>query len=328
MKIGLVGYFGWGNYGDEIFLEIFKEKFSNHDLVLFHDPVKGALLENVELLINSVDAIIIGGGDLLMPFYRSWLYWDERFLVKPIFIFGIGVPTWGGTKSEVLEYYQHFLSHENIKLISCRDDESVKWIESNLKINKPISMYPDMVIGLDFPQKNLRSKSLGIILRKQDTYKEKNILKACSQAAEMGLSIKLLLLGTDSTLHDDMEILHNIKLPNVDIIIRDSTQKLTHEIANCRYIVSMKFHGIVAAYKCGVPFISLSGADKFVSFMKQTGNEKYLSSWDDEKLLDKLESLCIDGMNFSNREKLAADANKGLEQLVQLVNNIEQKQIN
>lgn len=57
--------------------------------------------------------------------------------------------------------------------------------------------------------------------------------------------------------------------------------------------------------------------------MKQTANEKYLSTCDDDSLLDKFENLCIDGMNFSNQEKLSADANKGLNLLVQLVNNIE-----
>jgi len=34
--IGLVGYFNYGNYGDELFLQIWKEKLGNNNVRFLH----------------------------------------------------------------------------------------------------------------------------------------------------------------------------------------------------------------------------------------------------------------------------------------------------
>lgn len=319
MRIGLVGYFGWGNYGDELFYEIFHQTFSGHELIIFHDPINGRFLPDANQLIDSVDAIIIGGGDLLMPWYKSWLYWDERYLSKPVFVFGVGVPTWDKSDSEVLNHYSTFLSHPNVKMISCRDEESVLWLKTHIRPDKEILFFPDMVLALRFPQQHKQSRDLGLVLRKQSQYVEKELQQVVKYASELGFSIKLIMLGTGKTLNDDYELFNHIRLPNYQIVVRDSIPKLTDEIASCSYLLSMKFHGIVAAYKCGVPFISLSGADKFTSFMTQTGNTRYSSTWADVNLSSKFEHLIYDGMDFSKRSSLSEAADKGLLKLVHSV---------
>lgn len=319
MRIGLVGYFGWGNYGDELFLEAYQKAFLGHELVIFHDPIKGGFLDNADQLIASVDAIVVGGGDLIIPWNRSWLYWDERFLQKPVFVFGVGVPTWGKSDPAVLIHYQKFLSHPNVKMISCRDEESVQWVNKNIIIDKPILFSPDMVLALRFPQQFAKNNSLGIILRKQNDYVFDKILEVSEAAKQLNLSIRLIMLGTGRTLSDDYEVFQKIRFPSYEIVVRDSVSELSAEIASCRYLISMKFHGIVAAYKCGVPFISLSGADKFKSFMKQTGNEKYSSTWMDPALSEKFERLVYEGTDFSKRDEISKSAKAGLDKMVAAV---------
>lgn len=319
MRIGLVGYFGWGNYGDELFLEAYQQAFLGHELVIFHDPIKGGFLDNADKLIESVDAIIIGGGDLIIPWYKSWLYWDERFLQKPVFVFGVGVPTWGKSDMKVLTHYKKFLSHPNVKMISCRDIESVQWLNTYIPTGKALSFSPDMVLALRFPQRHIESRDIGIILRKQDQYVADNILRVAEHASQLGFSIKMILLATGKTLNDDYEVFQNIRLPNYQVVVRDSISQLTAEIASCGYVISMKFHGVVAAYKCGVPFISLSSADKFKSFMKQTENEKYSSTWADPELCEKFESLVYEGTDFSRRIEISVAAKKGLDEMVNSV---------
>jgi polysaccharide pyruvyl transferase WcaK-like protein len=40
-KIGLIGFFGWGNFGDELFLEVYKEYLGNDfDIEVIHDMDK------------------------------------------------------------------------------------------------------------------------------------------------------------------------------------------------------------------------------------------------------------------------------------------------
>ncbi|MCH7379969.1 MULTISPECIES: polysaccharide pyruvyl transferase family protein [Acinetobacter] len=311
MKIGLVGYFGWGNYGDELFYQCYQQLFPDHELVLFHDPLNSTLVSNFEQVVNSVDKIIIGGGDLIIPWSKSWLYWNDLFLTKPIYIYGVGVPTWGGAKPELLEFYKSFLSHSNVKLIACRDEESKNWVQNKIGIDDPkLVYYPDLVLSMDFPKKE-KKKILGVILRHQTQYVTENIERALNLFSSRGYKIKFILLGTGRTLKDDYEILHNFKYPNMDIVIRDNEESLSEEIAECQYLLSMKFHGIIAAYKMKVDFIPLSGADKFISFMKQTNNQEFNSNWKDEKLVEKCEVLLDKGTNFSNYDDLVSFAKQG-----------------
>ena len=321
MRIGVVGYFGWGNYGDELFLQIHHQIFAGHELITFHDPIKNELLSNVDQLVESVDAIVIGGGDLLMPWFKSWLYFDERFLTKPVFIFGVGVPDRGiSPDPAVLEHYQKFLSHPSVKLFACRDQESIVWIQSHLKLNIEILFYPDMVLSLAFPQCLVESRSVGVVLRNQATYDNVELLKVANLASQFGYSLKLILLGTEGiTLADDYQALQHVRIPNCEIVVRDSTLLLSKEIASCKYLLSMRFHGVIAAYKSGVPFISLNIESKFTSFMMQTGNGQYSSYWTDENLSTKFERLVYEGTDLSKRTSLSDAAKNGLTKLTQSV---------
>lgn len=320
MKIGLVGYFGWGNYGDELFFSYYKARFLGHKLVVFHDSVHNKLKENVEDLIDSVDAIIIGGGDLLIPWAKSWLYWDERFLRKPVFVFGIGVPTWGGLDPEVVKHYQHFLSHQSVKWLSCRDSESRDWIDNHLDLPINVQMFPDMVLAMSFPRLQEKSNSVGLVLRKQPSYEMTYLTKVCEYVEKHQLRLRLIMLGTGRTLHDDYDAVVSAQIGNVDIIVRDNTDVMSKEIAGCDYLLSMKFHGVVAAYKAGTPVIALSGANKFTSFMKDTGNGQYISSIRDEDLPGKFERLMCDDFDFEMRSDLTELSLTGVNLLLDRIN--------
>lgn len=327
MKIGLVGYFGWGNFGDELFFDILKKLFESHQITLFHDPIKGCLLENVDNLIDSVDVIVIGGGDLLIPWYRSWLYWDERYLSKPVFIYGIGVPTWNKIDKNVVDYYREFFSHKNVKMISCRDIESVEWIENVMNFkDKSILYFPDIVSAFSFDEGYKNSKNISLILRRQPEYHSEVLLKIYNEVSELGLNFKLIVLGTGSTQHDDIEAVQKL-FPECDPIIKGTTKDLIAELRDSRVIISMKFHGVVAAYFSKIPFVALSKADKFVSFCKQTENEHLLSTWNDESAVTAFRSALEGDVNFNNRLDLIALGKEGLQKLKSEVLSIDQNTI-
>lgn len=315
MKIGLVGYFGWGNYGDELFFSAFYELFATHEVVIFHDPVQEVLLPDFELLVDSVDVIIIGGGDLLLPSGISWLYWNERFLKKPVFVYGIGVPTWVGSDPTALAHYTKFFLHENVKLLCARDDESAKWLKAQINPKIEIDVYPDIALARAFPQQIVESRTVGLVLRNQPNYETKMIYRLADLTEQFGLSLELILLGTGKTLVDDYEVINNFKFKKYKISICDTNTLLSRQIASCKFVLSMKFHGVIAAYQSGVSFISLSGANNFVSFMSQTGNSQYSSYWTDKELPSKFEKLIYEGSDFSRRFALTAAARQGLKKL-------------
>src|SRR3954470_5444082 len=65
---GVVGYYGWGNYGDELFLEVFRQRLEpairlrrvlDHRAGLFRHRAIGRA-------IRAVDLVLIGGGDIVI----------------------------------------------------------------------------------------------------------------------------------------------------------------------------------------------------------------------------------------------------------------------
>lgn len=326
MKIGLVGYYGWGNYGDELFLQIFTNLFSSAEVVLFHDALEGKLRDNVEELIDSVDCIVIGGGDLLIPWYRSWLYWDMRYLKKPVYVYGVGVPTWSESREDVVSYYREFLNHENIKFMGFRDKESALWVEENLKIEaNKLCVYPDVVLSKRVNSLRESSDTVALILRYQPTYAVENIKNLIRLMRQLHLKCKIILLGVGITLKDDRSLLqHYFFDSDVDIVVRSNIDDLTEEIAECRFVISQKFHGIVMAYLLKIPFIALATADKFVSFCNLVGAERFIS-WDSDLLLqEKFLELTTKDFKFDKHQMMVDGSIKGLEQLKNKIFQLEE----
>ena len=324
MNIGLVGYYGFGNYGDELFFDVWKNLFSSHNVTIFHDPENNRLLPNFDKLIDQVDLIIIGGGDLLIPWYKSWLYWDEAFLRKPVYVYGIGVPTWDKSNQEVLDWYNKFLNHPNVVSITCRDKDSVDWISRNLNINdKNIAYYPDIVCSCKFERISsvTESKTVGLVLRWQPSYARDNITAFVEYIRNSGYLVKLLMLGIGNTLKDDRRVIEEFEFLNAPVVVRDTIEGLSAELTACDYIVSQKFHGCVVAYLSKIPFIALSTADKFTSFCKDVNAQDYIS-WDgDPNLIMKFQKVISAEMDYSNLEGMSSQSRLVLKLLKDSIEN-------
>src|SRR5690625_97050 len=111
-KIALVGYFGWGNFGDELFLEVHRQQLAvSYELFVAHDLLEAPYFSRpVSEVVDEADAILIGGGDLLNPLRVSELYWQMEYLRKPTFVYGLGVPNQPFRREHVLAVYQDFFA--------------------------------------------------------------------------------------------------------------------------------------------------------------------------------------------------------------------------
>src|SRR5690606_1999795 len=134
-RIGLVGFFGWGNFGDELFVEVYKRYLGPHfEVSVVHDLLKKPYFsEPVDDVVERYDAFIIGGGDLIIPWQLSGLYRRPEFLRKPTILNSVGVPTWGGYDRSVVMKMREFVNNANVRYISARDEESARWIKKHLK---------------------------------------------------------------------------------------------------------------------------------------------------------------------------------------------------
>jgi polysaccharide pyruvyl transferase WcaK-like protein len=272
-RIGLVGYFGYGNYGDELFLDVYRKYFYDCELVAIQDSITHPIYTQAAYdNIKTLDAIIIGGGDLFIPKYFANSYFDEQFLQKPIYLHGVGVPLWTGEDPKVIERMAKFVQHPNVRKINVRDVESAEWVHNKLKPKAPIDFSADMVFSLDFPriERDSRKKIFGLIMRhlSPGTTRWDHIAALCDRARSLNYTVHNIVLGTGKIRDDDLVTLKEFDYPQMEIVDPNDLGRVTKAIGACDVVASTKFHGCVVATAYGIPTITLTTTDKFLSLYK------------------------------------------------------------
>lgn len=324
--IGLVGFFGWGNFGDELFVEAYRQALEPH----FHVKIVHDLLEKpyfsqpVATAIADCDALVIGGGDLVIPWSLSALYWREEFLTRPVIVNSVGVPTWGGYKREVVEHMRNFVNHKNVRYVSARDPESAQWITRHLKCDKVVEA-PDMVCALNLPPVQPSPEPiLGIVTRFRrggaDDYSR--VRELCDRAVSHGYRIRHIILGTGLTGRNDHMTADQFSYPGKETVYSEDLWDQCRAIGECTALASMKFHGSVVATMYGVPSIVLSPTDKSRNFMRRIERPDLLSNLKDPQLADHF-SPFMARIPQASRDMLGAGARLGLEQLKTALHGIE-----
>jgi polysaccharide pyruvyl transferase WcaK-like protein len=271
-KIGLIGYYGYGNYGDELFKEVFSSALPEYELITLQDSLhqrpfyKGGE-KGLKKKIEKVDAVLIGGGDLIIPYYWTDQYFENAFLDKPIFMHGLGVPTWGGYDAEVVGRLKSFFQSDSIKHIHVRDVESEEWIIDHLQPRIAIDRSPDIVCALPLPHVERPDSPpiFGIITRKQmpGEINWDNIKALIAKARDLGYTIRHITAATGDIGREDDAVAEEFSFENMEMIRTENIQDITKAIGECTVLASMKFHGLVVASMFGIPTIGLITTDKF-----------------------------------------------------------------
>ena len=112
MKVGLVGYYGFGNFGDEWMLEAMRLLAPQVEFIPFRYRGEG-LWE----ISDEVDSILIGGGNILIPLPAvTQSYFNPVFLEmgKPIVVWGVDFCLTEGYLYDGIEALNSFLAHPNV----------------------------------------------------------------------------------------------------------------------------------------------------------------------------------------------------------------------
>lgn len=289
-RVGLVGFFGWGNFGDQLFVETYKQVLGPFfDVEVIHDLLKKPYFsENLESVLSRYDAFVIGGGDLIIPWSVSELYWKEEYLQKPVFVHSVGVPTWGGYKKEAALHMRKFLAHPSVRRVSARDAESAAWISKHLQ-RADVEVAPDMVCALNLPPVSKPGKPiLGVVTRYRrsgaDDYSQLEAL--CEKAASAGFSIRQIVLGSGLTGENDYGAVNELNFETKEVVYSESVWDQCRAIGECSVLASMKFHGSVVAAMYGIPSIVMSPTDKSRNFMRRINRTDLLSHLNDKNLSD------------------------------------------
>ncbi len=293
MKIGLVGFFGWGNFGDELFIKAHRQYLGD---IATLEPINNLIkkpyfTKAVNEVVENFDAFIIGGGDLITPWTVSELYWKIEYLEKPVFVTGIGVPKWGGYNKNAVEKYRKFFQSDSIKTFIGRDKESADWINKHVKPSILCKNFADLICALDLPEPpQSGEKILGVSLRSrrggEDDFTE--VRRLCDSAKKMGYTIKHIVLANQSTGKKDYNVIKKFAANDEEILYSESLDEMCMAIGQCSAFVSMKFHGTVVASMYGIPSIILSATDKNLNFSRLLERPDLVSSFKDKYLHKKL----------------------------------------
>lgn len=300
--VGLAGFFGYGNYGDELFVSVYKEYLQDDfDLRFLSDQLtKPYYSRPLEDVVAGVDAIVIGGGDIVQPWNLDPRYFSKEFLAKPVCVVGVGVPIRSGSnmnphhaeKDWVVKKYAEFLGHPSVKFIHARDEQSSKWITTKTSPVVEVMEAPDVVCALTLPAVDQPGDRpvLGIVTRQrpnqEDDYTQLNAL--ADQQRSRGWSIRHIILGTGEVGARDLVDAGDI-VGAKELIYSESLDDLSRAIGGCTALVSMKFHGTVVATMYGVPSTVLIPTNKNRNFMKRIGRDDLLSRFDDVTLCKRFD---------------------------------------
>ena len=320
-RVGLVGFYGPGNYGDELFLEVFRQYLGPvADVgVVFDSATRPYFTRPVREVVRDHDAIVIGGGDLLVPWGLGDRYWLTDYLRRPVHVIGVGVPTWRDEKPSAVAALRAFMRHRNVRSITARDDESAAWIREHLRPRVEVASSADLVFALPLPavERPADPPILGIVVRWREGGDDYSAVRALAdRGRELGYRLRTIVLSTDEVRARDERALDELGLglDRAERIGSDDLEVLTRAIGECTMLASHKFHGTVVAVSYGIPSISMSTTDKNRNLLHRLDRPDLLCAFDDPSLPDRLENPPRP-IDLTLRDAMARQATASLEDL-------------
>lgn len=249
MKAGLIGYYGFGNYGDEIFCELWKRRF----------PENRILGRDYAGKYDDLDLVIIGGGDLI--YGNGWsagYFRDSIPKDMPVYVVGVGVSTTHPMIAEKVTELSRWFDEHNVKCIITRDQESANWLNKSVAIpnTSGVEVGVDLAWAWDFDRfKHIKRHGSGIIVRRE----MKDIPRMYNE--------RYIFASMGQELQWDVETLN----PDNMEFWPYSIDEITMQIAGCEVIYSSKLHGCIAAIAMGIPVIKLLNTSKFENLFNSFG---------------------------------------------------------
>jgi len=297
-RLGLAGFFGAGNYGDELFHRVFEQRLGpTFELTVLADlPTKPYYSRPVDDIVADVDAVLIGGGDILQPWHADPRYFNRHFLKKPVMAAGIGVPRYSGADARpdspaTIELFRRYVRHEHFLRLAVRDPESRDWVRDTLEPPRDVVLAPDLVCALDLPEavRPAGAPILGIVTRHRpnrdvpDDYSR--LAELARHAQSQGWRVRHIVLGTGIVGQADLANADDLEVPGKELVHSEELDDLSRAIGECTMLASMKFHGTVVATLYGVPSIVLVPTRKNREFMKSVGLSRLVASFTSTELV-------------------------------------------
>ncbi len=330
MNICVCGYYGLGNFGDELFLKTFKQLFSKHNVFQWV-PCLDA---------NKIEAVIIGGGDLIQPYCFNEGYFPLQLAHIPTWLYGVGIvdyynhATW--PKEEIKKNRERINSAVNTVY---RDDHSAN-IAKEFCFHKSIEVAPDIVFAYQepcYPIGKLSSKkTIGICIYVYDDFPYQMMLLILKHLVMKDYHLVFIPVVNKNNLYSDMDMCETLYKTVIECMPNSEANLLWHQfdiemtysmIQSLDYLISFKLHPVIAAMRAGVPSFSFSKLSKVRNLHKAIHSDYYISDYDMplEDIKQRIDAFLQDSKRLYIKEKIAIEQmqRKSMDRIIQLKEEIQ-----
>jgi len=287
MKIGVIGYYGFGNLGDELllssFLQNMKEIAPSAEINVYskypQDTKKtynvNAIPRNNFLAVKDYDILVFGGGGLIQnsTSIKSLMFYLlhvvlAKFYRKKVVLLAQGIGPLSGRFAKIISR----IIINMTDLITVRDESSKSLLKS-IGVTKPIEVTADLVFSLEFPIEKNSSHAIGISVRSANVASDKyrlEISKFIKYLMGMSKSVVLLCLKEEDIL--EAKKINELLANQVDIV---SPMQVVNKMRSLDVIIGMRLHSLILATMMKIPFVALSYDPKVASFAAMA-NQRYI----------------------------------------------------
>lgn len=280
MHIGIIGWYGKANAGDERILYNLQKFFDDHDLSIF---IAWQDAWNRIDELNRCDFVLIGGGGLILPGINSWTKLLEALTV-PFGCIGISVETQHSSAAEFIASLK-----QKAKFILVRDQQSAHILNDNQKV----IVGPDLTFLYPYDIVDIQTQDrVGLSLRpwhywQGELYTPKHYWMSLINSRvpfferiylfskwEPKTAVAILRQRFPTILPIPLNTYGNSS--NDVLLLKeffntiDSTFSPEH-LSTCRYLIGMRLHSLIFACQMGIPFLSLSYMPKNKHFCHEIG---------------------------------------------------------
>ena len=277
--------------------------------------------QTYEKYFQECDYFIMSGGGYFNSWKSSFYSRVEEIELarkygKPILLIGQTIGPFSGTYQEIFTRIIRYPKSIIVRDVNSREDIENCGVEC--------SLMPDIALGQS--AQPVESENITIIPAELDDAKQDCLVAGMKLFyGETKRAVKLL---STRLYENDLLTLNSLKQKFeahgilVNVVVPRTYEKLHHEILKSRIIISKNLHGLILAWRSGIPIVSLNNERKFRGFLSQADAEAYvveLDSAEPEELRDLMLSALNTPLASATIEGLANEVKvsfrQGLERL-------------
>ncbi|MDR7415803.1 MAG: polysaccharide pyruvyl transferase CsaB [Armatimonadota bacterium] len=268
MRAVVLGYYGFGNVGDEAVLWAMRQHLQEvlpglRLCVLSADPEATAALHGTESVsrtdlkrvrraMRESTVILSGGGSLFQdatswrsPLYYGWLHELAARERRPLVVYAQGV----GPLRRSLSRWVTRRAMQHAARLTVRDALSARLL-AGLGVRAPVEVVCDPVLGLPFPEPIDRSPWVGVSLRPWPGMSLDPVLETTGRIREqIGVPVRVVCFHETRDREVNEAVAHRVRAE--ELVVVRTPQEAWRAFCGAGLVVAMRLHALLFAALAG-----------------------------------------------------------------------------